>query len=782
MNRALNIITGCILPSLMILLLLGGSSCSNTRFLSDGESLYKGNKVKVEDTLLSKRQQKAMAAELSDIIRPKPNRSFLGIRFKLWVYNMAGKPKSDFGIRYWLRNKIGEPPVLGSDMNIQANERLLDNYLQNQGYFSSFSEGEKITKNKRTKAFFSIHSGVQDSIRNVKFSLIKGNQLSKDIFSTKGSSLIKSHSPYSLDTIIAERERITQILRNQGYYYFNPEYIIIKADTGAAPHQMDVTVSLNTDKIPDNALYRYRISKVTIIPNYRMTTTSKKDEQKNAWFQNYGDTTYYPQGFGIVERRSAFRPYIFQQAMQLKPGEWYNLRAQNLALSRLVNIGAFKFVKNEFTPVTEISGGHFLDLTYYLSPYPRKSLSADIGGYTQNDNRVGSRASISWINHNTFRGAEVLTIKLSGGFDMQYGGEIKSPNLYNFGLETNLAIPKFVVPFFRVKPSSMFVPRSLITAAYNYSLGKDYYKITSFSLGFGYNWKETATKEHKLFPINISDVKTDTLDISKANEFNLSNLTFNGLILGPTYEYTLNTQLGNKKRIDNYYFNGQADFSGNILGLLQGTSLHKMPKEVFGLQYAQYAKIQADFRYYHNYSAQKILATRFFLGFGLPYGNSKTLPNIKQFFSGGSSSLRGFSSRLVGPGTYHFSRTSNNKVFIEMQGDLKLEMNAEYRFPIYQFVKGAFFADAGNIWLYRNNPDFPGGTFNANFYNQLAVDAGAGLRFDFSILVVRLDLGIPVRKPWYPEGERWRFNDIRFLSADWRNENMFFNLAIGYPF
>lgn len=786
MKLSQNIIRlGCI-AGLLPLLLIWCSSCSNTRFLEEGETLYIGNKVKVEDSTFSKSRRKAMTTELSDIIRPRPNRSFLGIRFKLWVYNMAGEPKSEIGLRHWLRNKIGEPPVYGSDMNIKTNIAILNNYLQNQGYFSAVSKGEKITNKKRTEAFFTVHPGIQDSIRKVTFSLADSTKLGRHIYATKDKSLLRPGRPYNLNVIITERERITQVLKNEGYYYFNPEYIIIKADTGIAPHQIDLTVSLKMDKIARNAFYQYRMNKVTIIPNYRMTTrksNNNKDSKKNWQRRRQGDTTYYPEGFGIVERHnSAFRPHIFRQAMQLKPGELYNLRDQNIALNRLINLGAFKFVKNEFTPVRDSSGKHLLDLTYYLSPYPKKSLSADIGGYTQNDNRVGSRASISWMNHNTFRGAEIFTIKVSGGFDMQYGGEVKTPNIYNLGIDASLNIPKFVIPFATVKPSSMYVPRTLIKAGYNYALGKDYYKITSFSLGFGYNWKEDAMKEHKLFPINISYVKTDTLDVSKANEFNLSNLTFNGLIFGPTYEYTYNSQLGSKVRIDNYYFNGVADFSGNILGWAQGTSLNKSPKEIFGLPYAQYAKLQADFRYYHNYTSEKILATRVFLGFGFPYGNSHTLPNVKQFFSGGSSSLRGFSSRLVGPGTYHYTRTSNNNVFIEMLGDIKLELNAEYRLPIYQFIKGAFFADAGNIWLYRENSDFPGGTFSSNFYNQLAVDVGAGLRLDFSILVLRLDLGIPIRKPWYPKGERWRFNDLRFGNPDWRQSNLFFNLAIGYPF
>lgn len=770
-------ITGLFL--LVTIILLGASACNNTRYLEKGESLYIGNKVTVQDSILPKSQKKAMAEALSDIIRPLPNRNFLGIRFKLWMYNLAGEPKTDWGVRYWLRNKVGEPPVLGSDMNVKSNINIINNYLQNIGYFSARSSGTMTTKRERSRVLFTIMPGIQDSIQSIRFERIDSMTLSKNIYATRDKSLLKQGQPYNLNTIITERARIAQNLKNEGYFYFNPEYILVKADTGNKPHQIDLAVTLKTDEMPENAFYQYRMNKITIIPNYQMSTRAKSDHASR---QRHQDTTYY-KGYGLVERHSsAFKPDIFYQSMQLQPGEYYSLKDQNIALNRLINLGAFKFVKNEFTPVKD-RNKHLLDLTYYLSPYPKKSFSADIGGYTQNDSRVGSRASVSWMNHNMFRGAEIFSIKLSGGFDMQYGGEIKTPNIYTLGIEAGLNFPRFLVPFANIRPSSLFVPHTMITAAYNYSLGKDYYKIQSLSFGFGYNWKEDAMKEHKFFPMNISFVHTDTLNNQYANEFNLSNLTFNGLIIGPTYEYTYNSQLGSQSRIDNYYFDGIADFSGNVLGWAQGTSLNKSPREILGLQYAQYAKLQADFRYYHNYTTEKILATRFFLGFGLPYGNSQTLPNIKQFFAGGSSSLRGFSSRLVGPGSYNYTQgSSSSNTFIQMLGDIKLEMNAEYRLPVYQFIKTAFFADAGNIWLYRDNPSFPGGVFTTNFYKQLAVDAGVGLRLDFSILVLRLDLGVPIRKPWYPEGQRWRFNDLRFGSPDWRNSNLFFNLAIGYPF
>lgn len=769
------------------------SSC-NTRYLQEGETLYVGNKVKIEDSVLRKNQVKNLQEELSDIIRPKANRSFLGLRFKLWVYHLAGEPEEEVGLRYWLRNKVGEPPVLGSDMNISANETLIDNYLQNRGYFSVASEGEKVTKHKRTRALFTVRPGIRDSIRSVRFDVDEHSVLGRDILESSKETVLQTKQPYNLNVIMTERERIARYLKDKGYFFFNPEYLIVEADTGAASHKMDLSVQIKEDMIPSNASYRYQMRNIYIYPNYRNSgvqktkrtvaakdSTQRQTRNRSSWMKE--DTTYY-KGYGLIGRGRTYKPKVFYQAMQLESGEYYNFRDQNIALNRLVNLGAFKFVKNEFIPVRNRGGEepHLLDLIYYLSPYPHKQLSANIGAHTQNDNRVGSRMTISWKNNNAFRGAEILSFKASGGFDIQYGGEVKVPNLYNLNLEAGLNFPRFIVPFVSIKPSKLFIPRTLLKVGYDYSLGKDYYQISSFSMGWGYNWKESASKEHRLFPINVAFVKTDTLDINQANRLNLSRLTFNGLIIGPTYEYTYNSQLEGKKRRDNYYFNGRADFSGNVLGWIMGSSLDQPAERIFKRPFAQYAKIEADFRYYHQYTREKSMAYRIYAGFGLPYGNSRNLPNIKQFYSGGSSSLRGFASRLVGPGSYNYNAQTNNAIFIEMLGDMKLEANLDYRFPIYQFIKGGLFADAGNVWLYRPNNDLPGGAISRNFYKEIALDAGVGLRFDFSILILRLDLGMPLRKPWLPAGNRWVFEDINPLSPSWRKSNLFLNVAIGYPF
>lgn len=772
-------VKNCINGLFIALIGCGMAACSNLKYLQEGETLYVGGEVEVTDSLLSPKDRKRLADNLEEDLRPRPNSSLFGIRIKLWLYNIAGEPKSEKGFRHWLKYKMGEPPVLGSEFNLETNEKILSNQLQNLGYFSAFALGEKVTENQKTKAMFDVRTGPQTIIKDVFYDLQDSSGLMKDIIATKQNSLIQSGKPYNLDNIKNERSRIGEVLNNRGYFYFNPDYILLEADTGAAPLEMNLAFTLKHAEMPRTAYRRYKINDVFIHPNYRMTTQNNQQNNERGEARRYRDTTEHGD-FKIVGRNRQFKPTVFHQVVQLKPGEYYNKRDQNIALNRLVTLGTFKFVKNEFTPVRGDSLNNLLNLSYFLSPYPRKAFNIEVGGFTLNDSRAGSRASIAWRNRNIFKGAELFTLKLSGGFEAQYGGEVRRPNTYNLGIESSLNIPRFLVPFVRIRPSGMFVPRTILNLGYNYSLRKDFYKIYTVSFGFGYNWKEDAMKDHKLYPINLSIVKTDTLDVERAEEINLNNLVFNGIILGPSYEYTYNSRLG-RPRKHNFFFMGRADFSGNIPGLIQGTDLDEPPRKLFGSAYAQYLKLETDLRHYMGLGPKMELASRLYFGFGYPYGNSYQLPNIKQFFSGGASSLRGFPSRLVGPGTFNEDHLSGQNTFIEMLGDIKAEFNTELRINLYKFIHTAVFVDAGNIWLFRDNPDFPGGTFNGNFYRELAVNWGLGLRFDFSILILRLDLGVAARKPWLPQGERWDFN-LRPGDPTWRKENLYLNLAIGYPF
>ena len=317
-------------------------------------------------------------------------------------------------------------------------------------------------------------------------------------------------------------------------------------------------------------------------------------------------------------------------------------------------------------------------------------------------------------------------------------------------------------------------------------------------------------KTHEFYPVDINFVhlghpSADFQALLEKNPF-LGRSFDDQFIIGSRYSYTLNTQV-NRQRTEKFsekefersqfYFNGTVDVAGNLMHGLQNSFGNKDgdPTRIFGKVYSQFVRGEIDFRYYLNFDKNNRVATRLDIGTGYAYGNSRTLPYIKQFSIGGSNSLRAFPARTVGPGTYNVNDavptpensgeepTVNRPFFIDQRADIKLEGNAELRFNIIKFLKGAVFVDAGNIWLIREDPARPGGVFKTDqFLDQLAVGTGAGLRMDFNYFLLRFDLAFPIRKPYLPEKERWVLDKIDLASPTWRGDNFILNIAIGYPF
>jgi outer membrane protein assembly factor BamA len=757
------------------------SACSNTRKLPAGESLFLGGRTTITDSEAERKQRKVLATDLSGAIRPKPNSKILGMRVKLTVYNYLGTRKTK-GFWARLRNGWGEEPVLASSVDMDLNRQIQANVLENQGFFQPHVTGELVTKRKKTRAKFEVRTGPQYLIDSVYFDNDSASTLVQDIYALRDETLLLPGKPYNLSLIKGERERIDKKLKEIGYYYFKADYLIIEADTTIGDHKVNLYVKIKPDDEAAPEMYNiYNIRNVYIYPNFRLRG-NREDTAK------YEAVEY--EGYKVVDPRKLFRPSVFTYTMHFRPGDEYNRTDQNTTLNRLINLNVFKFVKNRFEPIND----SLMDVYYYLTPYPKKSIRMELGAMSQNDSRVGTQGSLSWKHRNTFRGAEELTVKLNGGYEVQYGGNQNAapeatsgrnrrPDIYEAGIETSLSFPRLLVPFFDPRVNGAFIPHTFIKAGFGFESQSRLLSILSYKLSAGYNWKEDIYREHQLYPFNITYVQTDTLGRENLNLY-YGNLIFNGLIFGPTYQFNYSTQVG-PPNLNDVYFSSLIDFSGNLLGLIQKADYETNPKEIAGAHYAQYMKYLVDFRYYRRISEHAVdpsknttWANRIILGFGLPYGNSRQLPNVKQFFSGGNSSLRGFRSRLVGPGTFHDS-TGN---LIQTLGDIKLELNSEVRFNIWSFVNGAVFADAGNIWLYRDNPDLPGGKFTKNFYNELAVDAGVGLRLDFKILVLRLDVAMPFRKPWMPKAQEWAVGQVDFSDPKWRGQNIIFNLAIGYPF
>ena len=743
------------------------TACSNSRHLPAGESLFKGSKIHIDDNVASKKDKKVLISNLVAVVRPKPNSKTLGVRLKLTLYNAAGNTKKNKGLRRWIRNKVGEPPVLVSAVHLNTDKGLMVNLLQNMGYFNAAVSAVMDTnKRRKATAVFEVTTGPQYTIKKAYFTN-DSSLISRYIDSGFTKTLLKTDAPYNLDLIKAERTRIDQELKQKGYFYFKPDYLIVEVDSSIGDHKVNMYVNLKKKEIPGEAKNAYTINDIFIYTDYKLRG-EKNDTDKTG---KVLVDSYY-----VIDKAKVYKPVLFSRLMVMEKGDVYNVDDQNISLSRLINIGNFKFVKSRFDPVND----SLLDVYYYLTPFPKKVLSFQVGVLTQNDNRDGIDGSISWKNRNTFKQAEELLFKISGGFDAQYSGPVSQPNIYSFGAEADLSFPRFEVPFIDIQTNNRYLPHSIIKLKYSYESESNLLRINSYTASYGYDWKQNAHIEHQFYPLNLTYVKTDTLgNASKLSEL-YGNLIFNGFIIGPTYEFTYNSQVGFPKR-NSFYFDGLIDMAGNALGLAENANYDKNPQKLLGVTYAQYIKIQPDFRYYLRLSPATTIAARVTAGIGIPYGNSNELPNIKEFWAGGNSDLRGFPSRLVGPGTFN-AYSHPETTYIETLGDLKLESNIELRQKIYKFIGLGIFADAGNIWLYHNNPALPGGAFTSGFYNQLAVDIGFGLRFDFKILILRLDLGMPIRDPWIRENGSWVFNRIDFASSNWRKNNLVFNIAIGYPF
>jgi outer membrane protein insertion porin family len=755
----------------LFFMLLFVASCSGTRNLPEGELLYVGAKVKVEGKETPKKERKALKTTLQEIVRPKPNSSFLGFRPKLVVYNMAGTPKKQKGIRYWLKTKVGEAPVFYSKVDLQYNKSVLQNFSENHGYFNTRTTADSTRMGKKVEARYTVIPERQYKIREVKFPA-DSTVLASAVAYTKDKSLFKKNEGYSLAVIKDERVRIDARLKEEGFYYFNADYLKVQVDSTVADHQVDLIVKLKSET-PELSKIQYRINDIIVYSNYSIGSDSLIANPEAS--RSYND-------FTIIDSENLFKPRIFDRTLYFKKGDFYNQTNHNLSLNRLVNLGTFKFVKNQFKVAD--TTGNYLDAYYYLTPLPKKSIRVEVLAKTNSANYTGTELNVNWSNRNLFKGAELLTISAFGGAEVQVSGLNNGFNVYRMGTEANLVWPRIISPF-KFKSSSGFVPKTKATLGYEFQNRTKLYSLQTFKSSFGYLWKENLHKEHLLNITEITYASPQNVTLLYQEQIlanpSLEKVIQKQLIFGPSYSYTF-TNTMEKNRRNSFYYKASIDLAGNLYGLASGANIRKSDTvKVFSVPFSQFIKVENEFRHYLKLGKESVLASRIIAGAGFAYGNSNEIPFIKQFFNGGTNSIRAFRARSIGPGSFDGS-TAVTAFLPDQSGDLKLEFSTEYRAKIYDLIKGALFLDAGNIWLLKEDPAKPGAQFSKDFMSEIAVGVGAGLRFDFSFLVLRTDLAFPIRKPYLADGERWVLNKVSFGSSSWRKENLVFNLAIGYPF
>lgn len=760
-------------------------SCSNTKFLKEGQLLYTGAEINIESDTLPKKEKKELKAALQENLTPKPNSSFLGLRPKLYAYNATKEPKKEKGLRYWLKYKFGEEPVLLGDVDREFNKDIIENYSENKGYFNARARYDTVAKNKKAKVIYTLNPGARYLISNVNFPQ-DSTLVNSEIQNLKDRTLLKPGNPFDLDVIKAERQRIDDGLKEKGFYYFNPDHIIVQADsTVTSEPKVELIVKLK-DNTPKLAKEQFTIDKVVVFPNYNL-----RDAKQGKYSIPMSEDSLAGNEYGdiyVVDPEKKFKPKIFDRALYFKRGDVYNRKDHNLSLNRLISLGVFKFVKNEF--VVSDSLNHKFDAYYVLTPRELQSLRLEALARTNSANYAGSEVNLNWTQRNFFRGAEQFKASVYGAFDVQIGGPSDAENIFRAGANAQLSIPRIVAPF-RFQSSSAYVPRTNIQIGYEFQNRTTLYTLNTFNASFGYQWKENIRKEHELKLLDVSLIDpaniTTKFDTLAMNNPYLRRVTERQLIFGPTYSYTYSTTMLPKR--NTFYYKGMLDLAGNIAGLISGGNEKEgNQKSIFGVPFSQYAKIENDVRFYHKFNEKTSFATRLIAGVAIPYGNSEHIPFSRQFFVGGSNSIRAFRARTLGPGSYDPRGETNSRAVFDQAGDVKLELNAEYRANLYKFLNVAVFADAGNIWLINDEVDDngkitrPGGKFSKDFAKEIAVGAGVGLRLDFSILILRLDLAMPLRVPYYEEGDRWTFDKINFGSGAWRRDNLILNIAIGYPF
>jgi len=756
------------------------ASCSNTRYLKEGETLFTGSQINIIGDSLSKSQIASLKSNLESQMVPKPNKSIFGLKPKLLIYNMALNPKKDTGFNYWLKYKVGEKPVLVKNVDTDFMRSIIDNYSENQGYFNVSSNFEVDTDNKKAKIIYNVQPKTQYKIGKVTFNTTDA-EITKTIAASADKSLLKVGKPFNLDVIKDERNRIDANLKEKGYYYFHPDDILVQVDSTVGNHKVDLIVKVKNNT-PALSTEAFTIERVIVFADYKINSNQNTTRRRNRTINlNRIDSLQNDKGITIIDRKKLFKPEIFDHALYFQKGDLYNLKDQNLSLSRLINLGTFKFVKNEF--VISDSLNHKFDAYYYLTPNEFKSLRFEFLAKTNSAGYAGSELNLNWSNRNFFKGAELFTASIYGGFEYQIGGVKDANNIYRIGSKFNLMFPRIISPF-NFHSSSAYVPRTKIGLGYEYQNRTQLYTLHNFNTSFGYVWKENIKKEHELNIIDITYVTpesiTDKYRQQMENNISLQRVVEKQLIFGPHYGYTYtNTMFPQKNTI---YYQGTVDLSANIIGIVSGANVKKNnQKEILGVPYSQFVKTEHDFRYYRKLGPKSQLATRIVGGIGYAYGNSEYMPFSKQFFIGGANSIRAFRARSLGPGSYD-PRTETGSFLYDQSGDIKLELNAEYRTNLFSFVNGAVFVDAGNVWNLNKEPSKPGGQFSSDFYREIAVGAGVGLRFDFSILIFRTDLAFPIRVPYYERGERWNFKNIDFSDRQWRRDNLILNIAIGYPF
>jgi outer membrane protein assembly factor BamA len=755
---------------------LGFSSCNIAKHLPEGEKIYVGAAIKmVENDSTGAKAPLDLQENLDGVLRPQPNTTTFikPYPYKVAFGYMIGEPKSEKGLRAWLSKKLGEKPVFINEKTIEKNADNLRDYLKTKGYFEASVKGELKTGKVSASADYTAVLNSRKRIDSVWF--YEGETtFEQDFYKAAYKSDLGAY--FDLETIKTVRSGIESKLRKNGYYFFKPDYVAIEADTLISEGGIYIRIFPATD-MPYSAQKQYQINDIFVNIDSQTKIVSNDDPNSFDFFR----------GLILDDSKNSYKEEMFKDAIAFRPGTYYNSELQSITNNRLVGLANYKFVRSYFEVVNRLDST-LLDVYYNLQTQKPKSLRAELNAISRSSGLAGSQLSINWQNINTFKGAEFLKLSVNGNLELQVGGNTSSEyrDNYRLGFDGLLSFPRFLAPFIKIDPEeSKVLPKTQIKLGYESFIKTGLYNLNSARGSLNYAWTRGRGIEHSLKPIGVNLVKSSNISTVFIDEiFNDPRLLIileNQFIAGGGYEISVNPKTHHKGYLS---YRGAFDFAGNAFGLVD--KIRNDPEKtgrIFGEYYAQYLRFENDLRYKRDVSQRVTWANRAIVGVGVPYGNSLQLPFVSQFYVGGNNSLRAFRARGVGPGTYARTGSLAEQFLGNNTGDIKLEANTEIRYKVSNFISTALFVDMGNVWMFKDEYIYgPGALFSKNFYKEMAVGTGLGLRFNFSFIIFRIDLATPVVKPWLDSGEKWVLKNVQPFNKTWRKENMVWNFAVGLPF
>ena len=772
MNRRVDRAWAGIVVVLMIMTLLS-SSCSSTKHVPQGKMLLDNVKINIADP-----HPEVKSSQLSNYLRQNANHRVLGgLKLQLAFYNLSGRDSTKW-INRWLQ-RVGTPPVIYDSTLTMASAEQLHTALSNKGFINNAVtyRVDADTVKRKVRVNYDVTLGEPYYIRSITYD-IPDAELNRIIMADSSHFSVRAGNLLDYTHLDEWRQEITEHLRNEGYYAFNKEYITFMADTAAGSKAVDLTLNTrnpyHNDRLPFYTEHEpFYIRDVVYVTNYDPMTM-----RDNLWGI---DTVVINGGVKVIEDEERYlRPSVIDECNYIEPGSRYNAEAITRTYRALGRLN--------IRPVGEVDGLLMVDAYVFLQPDKSQTVSASLEG-TNSEGDLGFGVGLDYRHRNLFKGSEVFSAKGKVSYESLSGNlsGLINNNYSEYSTELDLTFPKFMAPFLSRSFKRKIQASTIFTLNFDYQARPEYNRVIAGG-GWRYQWTERSRRlAHTLTLVDLS-----VISVPKMSQQFLDRIT-NPLLL-ESYRDHLIMRMGynfyrtNKAEMsvrqmgmfqrNVFTIRANAETAGNLLYGLSHLTRQKTDDDgtyrALGIRYSQYVKADADFALTHYFDRRQSIAFHVGAGIALPYGNSDVLPFEKRFYSGGANSVRGWGVRTLGPGSYNSIDSVSN--FFSQCGDIRFDLNLEYRAKLFWVVELGLFIDAGNIWTIKEYDDQQGGVFKFNkFYEQIAASYGAGIRLDFKYFLVRVDMGMKAHNPASGQ-EHWPLFHPRF------KRDSEFHFSVGYPF